>query len=193
MIAFYQNLTDCFITAEKSQKVARRAALLMSGRAMIFCCQTQTAKNAELIGEETQWHEWSYLGARKLQFYDALAAQMPGIEINAIHDIDVFERAQLDDKRKMLALKLKKMLDCLIYWTKFLDIVRPSDASAFIKNNFNTTFESMQEDAAYGFVNECEKILYLEPSVAEIQKKIYKLLHEQKTYTSIYKEYANSV
>jgi hypothetical protein len=192
MIAFYQPLLNCFIDTESCSFTAQRVAMLASSRMIIYCCNISTAKNIKIINKkDIQLHEWTFQKAKKFQFCDPLNYYF---RIDEIHTVDELIKINLDEKSYSLVLKTKKLLNSLVYWTKFLNKIRMNDGAIFIKNKINNVLlDSVYEDILDSFVKECENILYLENDILLINKKIFQLLNKHKEFKKIYQAHGNSI
>lgn len=198
MILFYHNLADCFITEAGSPFVAKTVATLFSSRSGIFCCEADTASNAEVVGKNTVWHEWSYIGGSKFLFSDPFRDLLPtprGTKgFDPFTDIDFVDRfvpTTLDSKTLALVKKIKPTLECLKYWASFLYFITKSTGSQYIESNYETGFDSGDEKRTDAFVRECKNILYLELHVPNINKKIVQLLNNDKDMLSCFFQYDN--
>lgn len=206
MIAFYQPLLDCFVSTEEVPATARRVALLASSRLILYCCDIGTAKNSQWITNDKtesykltftginkfQLCDLTFTGAKKFQFCDPLYYDFA---IGDTHLVDEIVRKEKSNSNYYsLASKIKKLLDRLIYWTKFLNEIRRSEGGNFIHNNsLDTSLHSEYEDLCNLFVISCERVLYLENEITTIDKKLFQLLNEHSEYKKLYRQYGNNM
>ena len=193
MILFYHNLTGCFITNTDSPFVAKTVATLFSSRSSIFCCVADTASNIEVIGKNTIWHEWSYVGAEKWNFQEPYRDLVPSDRGAGSFDpfsdldfVDKFVATTPDSKALALVKKIKHTLECLKYWASFLYSITKSPGSQYIEANYDTGFDSNNEKKIDAFVRECKNILYLELDVSKINRKLTQMLNKDKDLLSCF-------
>ena len=209
MIAFYQPLLDCFISTEDVPATARRVALLASSRLILYCCDIGTAKNSQWItNDKIESYELTFTGAKKIQFVESYELTFTGAKkfqfcdplyydfaIGDTHLVDEIVRKEKSNSNyHFLASKIKKLLDRLIHWTKFLNEIRRSEGGNFIHNNsLDTSLHSEYGDLCNLFVISCERVLYLENEITTIDKKFFQLLNEYPEYKKLYRQYGNNM
>jgi len=188
-IGFYQPLLNCFITTTKNILTANKIPFLFSSRMTIVCCDILSAKNIDIIGSSTDWSGWTFNAAEQFQFADPLYEKK--LQLSQIFNTDELIKANLNDKSMTLLQETRKLLDCIIKWTDFFNLLETNQGALFIKDHFEIV--SIYDDELQKCVKECEKILYLENEITKIHNKIFKLLKDNKKILRIYEEYRNSL
>ena len=185
MIAFYHNLTNCFITAEKDPALARRSVLLLSSKTLVYSFRATTAQNFHELGSEVNWPDWTLGDSSRFQNQNMYVGQKTRHTIQMdiffdTHDVDRIVLSKISDHSRMLALKVKGVLESILHWTGFMEILRPGSAADFVEHNLAVRFETPHEKERRCFINECERNLYLSQSAAEMHKENFRLVQHHK-------------